>query len=111
MSPLNLERFNPQTKNWELFSQIKPRTAAKPLQNYLPDGSCELYFLECNGNNSMSTIRKSVIEARTDPRGRIETVKVDPLTKFKELRKGQSLEIRIKLGLRRRPTTIKLTHI
>lgn len=110
MSPLNLERFNPQTKSWELFSQIKPRTEAKPLQNYLPDGSCELYFLECNGNSTMSTIKKSVIAARTDPRGRIETIEVDPLTKFKVLKKGESLEIKIKPGLRKRPATIKLTH-
>lgn len=109
MAPLNLERLNPQTKNWESFSVVKRGTVAGPIQSFLPDGSNELYFFHCNGNNSLGTIYKSTAEAKKKHARKHATLEVSPLTPYKELRKGEIVEIQVKQSLRTKPQTIRLT--
>lgn len=110
MAPLNLERLNPETNSWEPFFRVKQGSLAGPIQNYLPNGSCEVYIFHCNGNNSMSSVFKSSLEAKIGRAGKLASLEVSPLRKYKELRRGESVEIQIRMGLRKKPITIKLAH-
>lgn len=96
MSPLNLEVFNPQGSEWRKVGELKPGQPPGSISQNKPDGSREIYFFECNSDDSESIIYRSKagVDAATS---HVRSVGTAGLETVRVLKNGESHTISIKV--------------
>lgn len=111
MSPLRVEIYNPEARNWIKIGEVKPNDLPGSISDNKSDGSRDVYMFECAADNSKSTIYRSGFGADIDL-GSMRVVSPDPsqLEVVKELNKNESFEMVVKTDKSPGPRRIRFSH-
>ncbi|HEY5601343.1 MAG TPA: hypothetical protein VIK81_04665 [Patescibacteria group bacterium] len=111
MSPLSVEIYNPEARNWVKAGEVKPGDPPGSISDNKTDGSRDIYMFDCAPDNSKSTIYRSSFGADVDL-GTVRVVTSDPsrLETIKELKTGESFEMEVKTDRSPESRRIRFVH-
>ncbi len=111
MSPLRVEVYRPEIKQYVQAGEVSPGDPLGSMSDNKPDGTRDLYIFECSPNDSKSTIYKSELGIDLS-QGNLRAV-IGDRTKWniiKELRKNESFEMDVRTDISPRPRQVRFTH-
>ena len=111
MSPLRVEVYRPDVRQWTQAGEVKPGDPSGSMSDNKPDGTRDLYIFECSPDDSKSTIYKSELGVDVS-QGNLRAV-ISDRTKWniiKELRKNASFEMNVRTDISSHPRQIRFTH-
>lgn len=112
MAPLNIEVFHPIEKEWIKAGEVKPTDPPGSVSDNKVDGSRDVYLFKCEADNSKSIIYRSKFGIDREIGNNLREVLTDPsqLEIIKELKKGETHEMKVKTDKSPEPKLIRFTH-
>lgn len=111
MSPLRVEIYNPEAKQWTLVGEVKPGDPPGSISDNKSDSSRDLYLFECATDNSESAIYRSGLGVDTEvDRFRVVVPNLSRLEVVKRLKKNESFDMTVKTDRSPKPRQIRFTH-
>lgn len=110
MAPLNIEVFHPVEKKWIKVGEVKPTDLPGSISNNKTDDSRDLYLFECESDDSKSIIYRSKFGADGKIGNNLREIISSGSEVIKELKKGETHEMKIKTDKNQESRLIRFTH-
>jgi len=109
MSPLRIEVYNPQMRDWVKAGEVKPGDPPGSISQNKPDGQREVYLFRCEHNDNESVIYRS--EAGVDVASpEIRAISTEGLKEVARLKDGESHTISVKTDVSDARRVVRFTH-
>lgn len=110
MSPLHIEAFHPERKEWVRAGEVHPTDPLGSISDNKPDGKRYIYQFKCKIDDSKSVIYRSGVGIDAEA-GRFRTITdFSKLEVVKELKRGESFEMDIKSDKSPISRKVRFTH-
>jgi len=110
MSPLSVEVYREDQNEWVGVGEINPGNRPGSISDNKPDESRDLYIFECSKDDSQSTIYRSKGGVDTEKGDMRAVIALGGLSIVKELKRGESYEMKVRTDVGREPRKIRFSH-